>query len=153
MNLLNIDEKQLMEFANNYIDNEIKQDSIWRLCEKGVLYKFFKTSEIDNSDYLMKFEALVNGVLNKQINTKKINRAATPLAGKWLILQPAYSMFDGLAATESSGFFDSDDVPPPEFWVSYSNKILVSFVPENFLNLAISGVDVSISGSLYWKQA
>jgi hypothetical protein len=54
--------------------------------------------------------------------------------------------------TESSGFFDSCGVPPPEFWVGFYDEILISFIPENFLYVANLGVDICMDDSLAWGE-
>lgn len=152
MNFLNIDNKQLNELAVRYVDLGIDKDSIWKIHKKGFLYDFFKEDEAKNGNYLVKFSETVKEVLNKKLDLKKASLASTSLSGRWLIFDPTSTMYDEVAEAESSGFFDSDDVPPPEFWVGFYDEVLISYIPENFLSLASLGVDSCISGSLSWSE-
>jgi len=143
---------QIEEYASHYVDIEIEPNLIWDLCEKGFLYDLFKYSNLDGHNLSVCFFEVVESVLNKKLARKKYNHPNLLLKGKWLLFDPASTMFDGVAETQSNGFFDSDDVPPPEFWVGYVNQVLVSFIPNKFLDLANLGVDSCISGSLYWGE-
>jgi hypothetical protein len=61
-------------------------------------------------------------------------------------------MYDGVSEQVSNKFFDSDDVPPPEFWLFFRDDTLFSFIPDDFLEYANFGVDSSMSGCFEWMD-
>lgn len=153
MSFLNADGEHLRDLAARYVDGEIDKNSIWKLYRKGFLYEFFKSDNTGSGcDHLAKFSEAVSEVLNKKLDCAKRLPSNTVLKGRWLFFDPSSTMYDEVAEVESLGFFDSCDVPPPEFWVEFYNDVLISFIPENFLDLAILGVDSCISGSLFWEE-
>jgi hypothetical protein len=147
-----INPAQLKELAIRYIDAGMEQGSIWKLCEKGFLYDLFKVGNAVSGDYLIGFYGVINQVLKKKLISKKNSNVNILPNGRWLVFDPTSTMYDGVAEAESSGFFDSGDVPPPEFWLGVYDEVLVSFIPEKFLNIAILGVNSCISGSLSWYE-
>ena len=120
----------------------LQDTDLWTLAEQGLLYRCF--SEADN--YLDEFFREVNAVVAK----KEYRDNSERLSGRWLYFDPPTSMYDGFASTFSNGFFDKDDVPPPEVWVGCDKDKLVCFVPEQFVEQAESGIEQHISGSLEW---
>ena len=146
-----LDEFRLL--ANDYIDVDLDHSSLWRLCEKGFLFKLFKISESDNSDYLVKFQKVVSKTLNSRFNVKPEIPSGQEIKGAWLYFDPTLSMYDGISDVASEGFFDSDDVPPPELWIGVNANLLVSFIPEKYLSRASLGVNDCVSGSLSWADS
>jgi hypothetical protein len=152
MKILAAHKEKLVTLANRLIDTDIELDSLWRLSEKGFLYVLFKEDTSDCTNYLTKFEKVVTTVLTRKMDSNHCNSKDVLTTGKWLCFDPTVAMYDGLAEIESMGFFDSDDLPPPEFWVGYFEKKLISFIPQQFLDYAVLGVDSSMSGSLSWCE-
>tara|TARA_B100000745_G_C20130797_1_gene387491 strand:+ start:883 stop:1074 length:192 start_codon:yes stop_codon:yes gene_type:complete len=61
-------------------------------------------------------------------------------------------MYDGVSELASSSFFDSDDSPPPEFWLGVEGDSLVSFIPEDYISRANEGVECCMGGCLAWGK-
>jgi hypothetical protein len=70
--------------------------------------------------------------------------------GRWLAYAPSENVEDGASRYASSGFFDHDDAPPWDTWVHYSDRILVSWVPDVLITLAQTGIDANPVLSLNW---
>lgn len=146
------DRSNLNQLAKNLVNPEIESRDIWALYNKSFLYRFFKTNDSGETGYLAEFNKTVNMIISDKKNRLKGHKTSSLLAGKWLCFDPSSTMYDELAEEESLGFFDSDDVPPPEFWVCIDNDLLISFIPSKFLDVANLGVDCCISGSLFWME-
>ncbi len=84
------------------------------------------------------------------------------VGGKLLAFVPAQSLWDGASEEETGGFFDTDNTPPWDTWVQFvrdsyqkeSNDVwyLLSWIPEAFINLAQSGIDVNPEGCIFWAE-
>lgn len=81
--------------------------------------------------------------------------------GSLIYFEPALSMWDGAAMMGSGGFFDVENFPPADTWIAYisgdahpslSSGFLLSWVPEDLIDLADAGVRVEPSGSLRWAD-
>lgn len=81
--------------------------------------------------------------------------------GALIYFEPALSMYDGAAMMGSGGFFDVENFPPADTWIAYISKrisrkansgFLLSWVPEELVDLADEGVRVEPSGSLQWAD-
>ena len=87
--------------------------------------------------------------------------------GRLLAYFPEDNLADGVAATESEGFFDVDNIPPYDTWVwmvpsmrtfQYADgasgemeaNYLVAWVPPDFIQLASRGVDVNPEECIRW---
>ena len=87
--------------------------------------------------------------------------------GRLLAYFPDNNLADGVAATESNGFFDVDNIPPYDTWVwmvrsmrtfQYADgasgemeaNYLVAWVPPDFIQLASRGVDANPEGCILW---
>lgn len=89
-----------------------------------------------------------------------LSRAAVA-RGALICFEPALSMYDGAAMMGSGGFFDVENFPPADTWIAYISKryshkadsgFLLSWVPEELVDLADEGVRVEPSGSLQWAD-
>jgi len=138
---------ELDQLAKYLVKAKLELSELWIIYNKGFLYRFFKE---DSDKYLFKFGQVVNKVIDDKKNRLKHSDTLLTLDGQWLCFDPSSTMYDEVAEELSSGFFDSDDVPPPEFWVCFDNELLISFIPSKFLVVANLGVDSCISGSLNW---
>jgi hypothetical protein len=79
-------------------------------------------------------------------------RSADASVGKLLLYAPAENLADGAARYASKGFFDVDNVPPWDTWVSFSRGILLSWVPPQLVPLAQSGIDVNPECCIQWIE-
>lgn len=150
MNSLNFDIAVLNQLSKDLVDPYINPKDIWALCKKGFLFDIFKADNSTESSYEDKFKNVVNDVIAVKTLKMKHKVDDSLLSGQWLCFNPSLAMFEGLAETETSGFFDSGEVPPPEFWILMTEDTLVSYIPENFVPIARKGVDVCLTGCLYW---
>jgi hypothetical protein len=69
-------------------------------------------------------------------------------SGRLLLFWPHETLTDGAAAVTSRGYFDDWNMPPWDTWFWYGNLVdepaaLVSWVPEEFVNLVEEGVSVN----------
>ena len=58
-------------------------------------------------------------------------------------------MSDGSSRYASNGFFDPYDCPPWDIWLEYSDRTLISWVPEVVFPLAQVSIDAN---ALDWHQ-
>jgi hypothetical protein len=79
--------------------------------------------------------------------------------GRLLIAYPEESVWDGAAEAASRGFFDVADHPAWDTWCYYGNDFraepgffIVSWVPNNFIDLAQEGIDVNPVDSIQWAS-
>lgn len=81
--------------------------------------------------------------------------------GALIYFEPALSMYDGAAMMGSGGFFDVENFPPADTWITYVSKhdsgkwesgFLLAWVPDELVDLADEGVRVEPSGSLRWAD-
>jgi len=141
---------ELCQLAKRLVSAKLEFSELWSIYNKGFLYRLFKA----NSDkHLFEFGQVVNEVISDKNNRYKHSDVPQTLDGEWLCFDPSSTMYDEVAEESSSGFFDSDDVPPPEFWVCFDNELLISFIPSEFLDVANQGIDNCISGSLFWMES
>ena len=111
----------------------------------------FKKHENDGGDHLKLFFEVVEKVIKSRRALIGSSSAGETVSGRYLFFDPSATMYDGLAEEQSSGFFDSDDTPPPEFWIGAKDGLLISFVPLEFISLADNGVINSMSESIEWS--
>jgi hypothetical protein len=133
----------------SYYSEQMNSHSIWQLAEKGFLYKAFKNSN-SVEFFLNSFHHKVTEVIDLRRSKLLEPRGKLVLSGRFLLFYPTVTMYDGLSEKESSGLFDADDVPPPEFWIGVEDGKLVSFIPTEFMDKAIAGVEICLSGCLEW---
>ena len=124
--------------------------AIWHFSEKGILFKLFQKYG-GSGDHLSIFFKHVHEVIKRRKNMLMKADNKSTLIGRYLIFDPSATMYDGLAEEVSSGFFDSDDVPPPEFWVGVKGNLLISFIPSDFITSADEGIESSMSGCIEWS--
>ena len=123
---------------------------LWNLINRGFLFKAFQE---DNLSGLISHE-FVNKVNYVHEARRNITSVFFPypshMVGRLLAFYPSMTMYDCILEEITEGFFDSDDVPPPEFWLTFENETLISFIPDRFSDVATIGTENSISGCLEW---
>jgi hypothetical protein len=72
--------------------------------------------------------------------------------GRWLAYAPSENVEDGASRYASNGFFGDDDAPPWDTWVLYSDRTLVSWVPDVLVSLAQAGIDGNPVDSINWND-
>jgi hypothetical protein len=72
--------------------------------------------------------------------------------GRLLLYAPNENLADGAAKYASCGFFDVDNTPPWDVWVTYSHATLLSWVPPQLLTLAQSGIDANPECCICWMD-
>jgi len=72
--------------------------------------------------------------------------------GRLLLYVPAENLADGAAEYVSGGFFDLDNTPPWDVWVTYSHGILLSWVPPHLLTLVQDGIDMNPECCIHWMD-
>lgn len=107
-------------------------------------------------------KAIVRSVMSRRrYYFSELNKTpATSLAkGRLLVYWPNGNLADGASANETNGFFDVDNIPPWDTWVAYfyesgqsnyQSNYLVSWIPEVFIELASSGIEVNPEQCISW---
>jgi hypothetical protein len=126
------------------------------------------------ADFISRYRAIglaVEAVIDER--RRELN-AAAPAAiptsgGRLAVLEPEGCFRDGVSQFNSEGFFDTNDVPPPNCWVGYiidkeclkyrlagepsiveQEHYLVFYVPPKWLNLAGKGIYVNPTNCINW---
>jgi hypothetical protein len=84
----------------------------------------------------------VVGLLDKQSVSYK--------GGRFLLYTPAEDLACGAADQSSNGFFDTNNVPPWDLWLGFSDGTLVSWVPPALIDVASMGIFVNPEECLRW---
>jgi len=71
-------------------------------------------------------------------------------AGRLLLYWPENNLAGGAAQASSGGFFNVDNVPPWDIWVTYEGRVLISWVPPGLIELAQMGIDVNPENCIQW---
>lgn len=74
------------------------------------------------------------------------------LRGRLLLYVPSDNVSDGASRYASNGFFDPDDCPPWDSWLQYSERTLISWVPEVLFPLAQAGMDANAVDCIKWAD-
>jgi hypothetical protein len=88
---------------------------------------------------------LMAGILPEQDRGEKVG-------GRLLLYNPSENLADGAAQQSSNGFFDQNNVPPWDIWVSFSEWTLVSWVPPALIEAAQMGIDVNPENCIRWAE-
>lgn len=76
----------------------------------------------------------------------------TNVGGRLLLYTPSENLACGAAEVSSNGFFDVNNVPPWDIWVSFSERTLVSWVPPALIDVAQMGIDVNPEECIRWAE-
>ena len=87
----------------------------------------------------------------KETNAK-ITRPPSAEVGKLLHYWPHENLACGAAEYSSNGFFDADNVPPWDTWVSFDGSTLISWVPAILIPLAQAGIDANPEECISWAR-
>ena len=72
--------------------------------------------------------------------------------GRLIVYAPQDNLSDGAAEVQSLGFFDVDNVPPWDTWVTMAGKYLLAWVPPQMLKFANAGVEVNPEECIKWAD-
>lgn len=72
--------------------------------------------------------------------------------GRLLLYAPQENLADGAAEYGSFGFFDVDNVPPWDTWISMFEKYLTSWVPAPLIGMAQEGIDANPEQCILWAD-
>lgn len=70
--------------------------------------------------------------------------------GRLLVYFPHENLADGAAEFSSNGFYDTNNVPPWDLWVSFSDGALISWVPVGLVEVAHMGIDANPEECIRW---
>ncbi|ESK53978.1 hypothetical protein [Acinetobacter tjernbergiae] len=148
------------EILNNikylYFFNLNGSKRFWQHAEYDFLICFLHESSkikehnerVDN--YSSRLHSYFDQVIQNRLNLE-INKSLLKLEGKILAFNVHSTMFDSLGESETGGFIDGCDTPPPEFWIYFDGENLYSFIPAEFIEIVNSAIEVSMGESLKWK--
>jgi hypothetical protein len=87
----------------------------------------------------------VAGLVEKQ--------SVSDAGGGFLLYSPSENLACGGSEASSNGFFDTDNVPPWDLWLGFSNGTLVSWVPPSLVDVAAMGVFVNPEECIRWADS
>ena len=73
--------------------------------------------------------------------------------GRLLHYEPYENLTDGASEYSSNGFFDVNDAPPWDTWVSFDGRKLISWVPPVLIPLAQAGLDANAVDCIRWADS
>ena len=88
----------------------------------------------------------------KQTGKGSNSKSADLCDGRLLLYSPEDNLSDGAAEYVSFGFFDVDNVPPWDTWVTMFGKHLVSWVPPQLIRSVQEGLDVNPEQCIMWAD-
>lgn len=97
----------------------------------------------------------------------RLDPAINLAGGRLLAYFPDTDLYDGAAENETGGFFDAHNRPPEDTWVLYFDDyelvgrgdkplfahfegFLIAWIPQNFIELANSGIEVNPEQCIQW---
>lgn len=83
-------------------------------------------------------------------NPPAVGYSAAVDSGRLLVYFPHENLADGAADFSSNGFYDVNNVPPWDIWVSFSDGALISWVPLGLIEVAHMGIDVNPEECIRW---
>jgi hypothetical protein len=101
-------------------------------------------------------QEIVNNVIDlrssliKSHLARELSNSPYQHRGRLLLYVPSENVSDGASKYASSGFFDPDDCPPWDSWLQYSDRTLISWVPDVLVPLAQAGIDANAVECIEW---
>ena len=103
-----------------------------------------------------KFRLIVQSVISRRaalvIELTHLQIAAHRAEGRLMTYWPEETLACGGAEYASVGFFDVDNTPPWDTWVAFSNKVLLSWVPGELVDLVSKGIEANPEGCIAWYE-
>jgi hypothetical protein len=103
-------------------------------------------------------QEIVNGVIALRSSLIKPQLSSahailhSQLRGRLMLYVPCENVSDGASRYASNGFFDPNDCPPWDIWLQYSDRTLLSWVPEVLIPLAQAGIDANPVDCIKWAD-
>lgn len=136
----------IQNINNLYQTQKDNKNSFWQFADRGFLYNL----PCENSaQYDVLVKRYINMMIQKRMNFV-LEHSYLSITGKILALSIGDQLSDGMAEAETGGFIDSCNTPPPEFWITFENGILYSFIPNDYILLVEGGIEVAMGDSLHW---
>jgi hypothetical protein len=80
-------------------------------------------------------------------------QSVSAAGGRFLLYSPSENLACGAADASSNGFFDTNNVPPWDLWLGFSNGTLVSWVPPALIDVATMGIFVNPEECIRWADS
>ena len=152
------------------------QTAAW--CERRLLSNSnpasaLRSVELTPEDIIMS-EASIAGVPQRELNVRRSRLVCRlvgrreqlsltipvqrSLRGRVLGFELDASFVDGVAAAETNGFFDDNDLPPWDTWIAFravdgwSSPVLLSWVPDELVPLVDRGIVVHMCDAFRWVE-
>lgn len=122
------------------------KDRFWQFADRDFLYHI---NGQNAAQYHLFVNRYIKTIIQKRMN-QELEYSMQPVIGKILALLIDEQHSDGMAEAETDSFFDACDTSPSEFWITFENGILYSFIPNEFISFVDRGKEVVIGDSLYW---
>ncbi|AKF10722.1 hypothetical protein [Sandaracinus amylolyticus] len=99
---------------------------------------------------------------DRRVRGEPIPPSTRPASGRLLVYFPDANLSCGAAELETDGFFDADNVPPWDTWISVHDRahgcpsygsMLVCWVPPALVELVDRGIDVNPEQCIVWIDA
>ena len=105
-----------------------------------------------DSDWLEAVSEVANKRRTQSRRTPSTEDFASVESGQLLAYFPKDNLADGAAEFSSNGFYDADNVPPWDLWVSFSEGVLISWVPIGLIEAAHMGIDANPEQCIQWLR-
>ena len=113
-------------------------------------YNFWKKVK-PNSILFRKDRIYIDKLIKDTIEGNRIDSVFNDLSYREIKVYLNRVMFDGLASVYSNGFFDDDDIPPPELWKDFKDSCLIAIIPNEFDLVVDECIRESMSESIEWN--
>ena len=140
----------LAQQALESIDLDISHTELWSLSDRDVVWDTFEKSKSLSGGNELFFEH-ARACIERRIKEAEVLSFDAQKEGRWLHYYPDWAMFEDVAIEETNGFFGSGDCPPPAFWVHVKADILLSFIPQKYVEIAKVGVELCVTEHLIWS--
>jgi hypothetical protein len=127
---------------------------LWLLSDPDIVWGSYEEAKASTGtgSYDLFFHHVIDCIEDRISNTSQTSFDPTK-KGAWLNYYPENALFEDVAMYEAPGFFGSGDCPPPAFWTHLERDVLVSFIPNRYIETASIGVDVCVNETLVWSSA
>jgi len=143
--------KLQQEVCKYYVEHRAEPDWLWRLCKPDFLSESLGASGSPETQHQLVLHKVQAAIVARRAMLRDSGRPVE-VKGRFLRFDYPVTMSDCIAMERTKSFFDSDDTPPPEFWVGASDSGLVAFIPDEFIPMANIGIECTSSGCLSWIE-
>ena len=125
-------------------------DHLWSLSDRNVVSTYYtlgRDTGVDGFELLCKH---VETCIEKRTKSQQEQTLGDVEGSRWLHFDPRLSMFEDVAIGVTNGFYGSGDCPPPAFWTHVEGGVIVSRIPEKYIELGNVGVEICVAGNVVW---